>query len=87
MAYTASHDDNIGPMLQEVLTALDQKRLLLEQGQSQAGTTDGVGNGLPGQTAEGSNASAGTSDKIGSETGKEKIENDEETPSHRYMKA
>ena len=57
-------------MLQEVLTALDQKRLLLEQGQSQAGTTDGAGNGLPGQTAEGSNASAGTSDEIGSDTGK-----------------
>ena len=84
----ASHDDNIGPMLQEVLLALDQKkRLLLEQGRSQAGMTDGVGNGLPGQTAEGSNASAGASDEIGSDTGKENIEKDEETPSKRQMKA
>merc|ERR1712008_467335 len=53
--YTTRHDDNIGPLLQEILTALDKKR---EQRQNKAGVTDGAGRGLSSESEEGIDASS-----------------------------
>ena len=59
--YTTRHDDNIGPLLQEILTALDKKR---EQRQNKAGVTDGAGRGLSSESEEGIDAPAGAHDTI-----------------------
>ena len=51
--YTARQDDNIGPLLREILTALDKKR---EQRQNRTGTTSGAGRGLSSESEEGMDA-------------------------------